>query len=117
MVLFGNLNILQNSLGFKIKVSYIHIMKISYAVTVSSELDEVKRLIPFLLEHIQRDDEIVVLWDNKGDSNVYNYLRDTFFLNKIIIRHGEFKGHFADWKNHLNSLCTGDFMGLGKKSR
>jgi len=81
-------------------------MKISYAITVKDEIEEIKRLIPFLLEHKREEDEIVILWDNNGYSNVYDYLRDTFFSNKIEIRHSEFKGHFADWKNHLNSLCT-----------
>ena len=49
-------------------------MKISYAITVCNELEEVKRLINFLLSHKREQDEIVILFDNKGTKEVWNYL-------------------------------------------
>ena len=42
-------------------------MKLSYAITVYNELEEIKRLIDFLLSNKREEDEIVVLWDNGGD--------------------------------------------------
>ena len=38
-------------------------MKISFAITVCNELEEIKRLVPFLLEHKRYNDEIVILYD------------------------------------------------------
>jgi hypothetical protein len=41
-------------------------MKISFAITVCNELEEIKRLVPFLLKHKRINDEIVVLFDKKN---------------------------------------------------
>ena len=38
-------------------------MKISYAITVCNEVEEIKRLVNFLLEHKREEDQIVVLMD------------------------------------------------------
>jgi len=38
-------------------------MKISYAITVCNELEEIKRLIDFLHQHKRPKDEICVLLD------------------------------------------------------
>jgi hypothetical protein len=38
-------------------------MKISYGVTVCNEVEEIKRLVNFLLEHKREEDQIVVLMD------------------------------------------------------
>jgi hypothetical protein len=83
-------------------------MKISYAITAFNELDELKNLIPFLLEHKRKEDEIVVLWDNKGPLEVLHYLQS--LEPEVIICANEFNHHFADWKNRLTSLCNGDYI-------
>jgi hypothetical protein len=50
-------------------------MKISFAITVCNELDEIKRLVPFLLEHKRQQDEIVILFDEKnGSKEVLDFL-------------------------------------------
>ena len=38
-------------------------MKISYAITVCNELEEISRLLNFLHQHKQTEDEICVLLD------------------------------------------------------
>ena len=83
-------------------------MKISYAVTAFNELNELKHLIPFLLEHKRKEDEIVVLWDNKGPLEVLHYLQT--LEPEVIVCANEFNHHFADWKNRLTSLCNGDYI-------
>jgi len=56
-------------------------MKISYAITVCNEKLEVKRLVDFLLANKRKQDEIVVLYDQKnGDEEVINML---IKLNKL----------------------------------
>ena len=84
-------------------------MKISYAVTVCNELDEIKKLIPFLIENKQPQDEIVVLYDNNaGSEDVLNYLCEQ--TDNIDAHFSDFKGHFGDWKNLLTSMCTGEYI-------
>ena len=43
-------------------------MKISYAITVCNEFEEIKRLVEFLLRTKRPKDEIVVLYDQKNGS-------------------------------------------------
>ena len=50
-------------------------MKISFAITVCNEFEEIKRLVPFLLENKRVEDEIVILYDDKnGNSEILEYL-------------------------------------------
>jgi hypothetical protein len=86
-------------------------MKISYAITVCDESTEIQRLISFLLEFKRVKDEIVVLFDeSKNSTAVEDYLRSHSINGEFSWHKGKFEGHFADWKNKLNSLCSGDFI-------
>ena len=86
-------------------------MKISYAITVCNEIVEIQRLVSFLLEHKRFDDEIVVLFDSKGGTEtVEEYLRSHSVNGEFMWHSGEFQGHFADWKNRLTELCSGDYI-------
>jgi hypothetical protein len=86
-------------------------MKISYAITVCNELEEVKRLVNFLLSTKREEDEIVVLADSpKMSQELQDTLRKYFSLNQILLVESEFEGHFADWKNKLSKICSGDFI-------
>ena len=84
-------------------------MKISYAITVCNELEEVKRLVNFLLSNKREEDEIVILLDHSnGKDEVYRYLLS--LPAEIKCNRDKFEGHFGDWKNQLNSYCTGDYI-------
>tara|TARA_B100000927_G_C16322840_1_gene412101 strand:- start:169 stop:792 length:624 start_codon:yes stop_codon:yes gene_type:complete len=86
-------------------------MKISYAVTVCNEFTEIQKLIPYLLDNIRPEDEIVILYDSKnGDEKVEEYLRAKSVNPTYSWHSGEFDGHFADWKNKLTDLCNGDYI-------
>jgi len=86
-------------------------MKISYAITVCTEFIEIQRLIAFLLENKRQQDNIVVLFDSKhGDPEIENYLRSHCINGEFMWHRGQFDNHFADWKNKLTSLCTGDYI-------
>ena len=86
-------------------------MKISYAITVCNELEEIQTLIPFLSTQKRKEDEIVVLLDKpKASEELINLLYRYSSANWIILKESEFKGHFADWKNELNDLCSGDWI-------
>ena len=87
-------------------------MKISYAIPVCNELLEITKLLNFLKKYIDKEDEVVVLFDtNNGSQSVEQFLRaksvnPTFFQWYPY----HFDGHFANMKNHLKSLCTGDWI-------
>ena len=86
-------------------------MKISYAITVCNEFVEIQKLIPFLLKHKRHEDEIVVLYDSKnGSKSIEEFLRAKSINAEFQWFKDEFDGHFADWKNKLNSFCGGDYI-------
>jgi hypothetical protein len=86
-------------------------MRITYAITVCNEFIEIQRLIAFLLKHKRTQDDIVVLYDSKnGDLEIENFLRSHSVNGEFDWHKAEFTGHFADWKNHLNRFCSGDYI-------
>ena len=87
-------------------------MKISFAITVCNEIQEIRRLIPFLLEKKRPIDEIVILFDEKnGDKEILEFLLPFNKLPNVQTwRSIDWNDNFADWKNKLNSYCTGDYI-------
>jgi len=86
-------------------------MKISYAITVCDELHEIKRLLDFLINTKREQDEICVLLDgSKSSLRLENLLQGYVHAHNILFKKDMFQGHFADWKNKLSSLCTGDYI-------
>ena len=87
-------------------------MKISYAVTVCNELEEIQHLLSFLTKNKREEDEVVVLYDSKnGSKSIEDYLRSQSVNYAEFRWHSyEFDGHFANMKNHLTGLCTGDYI-------
>ena len=84
-------------------------MKISYAITVCDELEEIKRLVTFLLEHKDVRDEIVITFDYKNGSKE---VKDFLFNHDGNFRLAPFNflGNFSDLKNHTKSMCKGDYI-------
>tara|TARA_R110000744_G_scaffold91255_3_gene177123 strand:- start:278 stop:898 length:621 start_codon:yes stop_codon:yes gene_type:complete len=86
-------------------------MKLSYSIPVCNELSEIKRLIPFLLQTKQPDDEVVVLFDStNGSDEVKDYLMSASERGEFKWNDYPFDGHFGNMKNHLTSLCSGDYI-------
>ena len=86
-------------------------MKISYAVTVCSEFEEIQRLLTFLIENKRSQDEIVVLYDStNGTPEVEEILRAKSIGKKLNWFSYEFDGHFANMKNYLTTMCNGDYI-------
>jgi hypothetical protein len=84
-------------------------MKLSYAITVCNELEEIQRLIPYLIKHKSEEDEIVILYDGEnGSKEVKEYILPLTDIMSVNI--GWFEGNFAEWKNKLNGFCKGDFI-------
>ena len=86
-------------------------MKISYGITCCNELEEIQRLIPFLHKHKRPEDEICVLLDKpKASPLLLDQLYRYSSANWILLKESAFQNHFADWKNELTQMCSGDFI-------
>ena len=86
-------------------------MNITYAITVCNEFLEIQRLVAFLLTHKRHQDNIVILFDETtGDPEIEMFLRTHSVNGEFSWHKDKFQGHFADWKNKLTSLCSGDYI-------
>jgi hypothetical protein len=94
-------------------------MKISYAIPVCNEREEIERLLSFLIENKRDKDEIVIFYDVvNGTKEVWEYLRTiTLGLTYNPIEHHpirwysyDFDGDFSEMKNELTEMCTGDYI-------
>jgi len=86
-------------------------MRISYAITVCDEEDEIVRLIDFLLKNKRYEDEICVLLDKpKATKHIQKSLWNYSTNKEISLYEDAFEGHFADWKNKLTQICSGDYI-------
>ena len=85
-------------------------MKISYAITVCNEFQEIQRLINFLFKHKQKQDEIVVFDSINGIPTIEEFLRAKSIGRKLNWFNYSFDGNFAKMKNRLTDMCTGDYI-------
>ena len=88
-------------------------MKISYAIPVCNEHIELEKLLDFLHQHIDKEDEIVVQCDEGNTTpEVHKVLDKADYKIRHQLKIIEFplKGHFSNFKNNLKDHCTGDWV-------
>lgn len=86
-------------------------MKISYAIPVCNEHVEIQRLVSFLLNHKEPNDEIVIFFDStNGSKSVEEYLRSHSVNGEFCWYPYPFDGHFGNMKNKLTEMCDGDYI-------
>ena len=84
-------------------------MKISYAIPVHNEYEEIDRLLQHLLKYKREEDEIVVQCDQGNTTgNVYEVLDK--YKGKIYIIEFPLNRDFASFKNNLKNNCSGDWI-------
>ena len=83
-------------------------MKISYAITVWNERKEIEDLFTFLHASKRDQDEIVILMDEKGPDEVWEYLQS--ISSHATVMQLKFNNDFSDLKNKLTAMCTGDWI-------
>ena len=84
-------------------------MKISYAIPVHNEYEEIDRLLEHLLKYKREEDEIVVQCDQGNTTgNVYEVLNK--YKNQIHIIEFPLNRDFASFKNHLKNNCSGEWV-------
>jgi hypothetical protein len=94
-------------------------MRLSYAITVADEYEEIQNLLSVLLQKKGTKDEIVVLVDLSKHvsetskipySPLLDYLYKLSSADKIRLIEDYFTGDFSEWKNRLNSFCKGSYI-------
>lgn len=84
-------------------------MKLSYAIPVHDEHQELDRLLTYLIAHKRDTDEIVVQCDagNTTDA-VYDVLAK--HGDHVVVTEFALNKDFAAFKNNLKSVCAGDYI-------
>ncbi len=102
--------IIQNDENLMNKMSSL--IKISFAIPVCNEHEELDRLIGQLVEYREEQDEIIVLCDTENTTNEVYEVLTKYRESTENMRHftHSLSGDFATHKNFLNSQCTGDWI-------
>lgn len=86
-------------------------MKISFAITVCNELEELTTLLNFLQNTISENDEIVIQYDEQGVTNdVLEYLNIMEKMHNYKVVGFPLNKDFATFKNNLSNHCEGDYI-------
>ena len=84
-------------------------MRISYAIPVHNEYEEIDRLLEHLLKYKRKEDEIVVQCDQGNTTgNAYKVLGK--YEKQIHIIEFPLNRDFASFKNNLKNNCEGDWI-------
>jgi glycosyltransferase involved in cell wall biosynthesis len=83
--------------------------KISYAITVNNEVNEISQLLNTLLPLVDKKDEVIVLQDTTNKNKEVAAILDTYG-KKIIRIEARLDGDFATFKNNLINAATKDYL-------
>ena len=88
-------------------------INVTYAITVCNELEEITKLIDFLKNKIDKDDEILIQYDeNSATKPVKDYLTIISQLHNTNIKVISYplNNDFASFKNNLKDNANGIFI-------
>ena len=88
-------------------------INITYAITVCNELDEITKLIDFLNNRIDKEDEILIQYDSDAATKpIIDYLKIISQLHNTNIKVISFplNNDFASYKNNLKNHANGMFI-------
>ena len=85
-------------------------MKISYSILTHNETVSLMKLIDFLLEHKDEEDEIVILDDYSDNEKTSAYLDVVCSINEIKFEQRHLHKDYAGQKNHLTRMCKNDYI-------
>ena len=83
---------------------------ISYSVLTHNETDSLLRLIDFLVEYKDDEDEIVILDDYSENEETKKILDATVSIYDIKFEQRHLLKDFAGQKNYLRRMCTGGYI-------
>lgn len=84
-------------------------MRISYAIPVCNEHEELMRLLSILITNKRDEDEIVVQCDQGNTTPEVYQVLDQFY-GRISVIEFPLKGNFAAFKNNLKKHCSGEWI-------
>ena len=84
-------------------------MKISYAICVCNEHEDLERLIVFLRNLKDEEDEINVLVDTKHVTDQVTQVIEEY-KDDLSICYRDFEMNFGDHRNYQIERCTGDYI-------
>jgi len=85
-------------------------MRISYSILTHNETESLMKLIDFLVEHKDDEDEIVILDDYSDNEETKKILDATVSIYNIVYEQRHLLKDFAGQKNHLKGMCSGDYI-------
>ena len=85
-------------------------MKISYSILTHNEVESLTRLIEFLVEHKDDEDEIVILDDYSDNEDTVKILDATVSIYEIKFEQRHLYEDFAGQKNYLRKMCSGEYI-------
>ena len=84
-------------------------MKISYSILTHNETKSLEKLLRFLVKWKDEGDEIVILDDFSDNQKTKELLDFYVSAHDIVFEQRNLLGDFADQKNYLKSMCSGDY--------
>ena len=85
-------------------------MKISYSILTHNETDSLLKLIEFIVEHKDENDEIVILDDYSDNEKTKEILDTMCSIHEIKFEQRHLLKDYAGQKNHLKNMCSGDYI-------
>ena len=85
-------------------------MKISYSILTHNETDSLLELIHFIMEHKDKEDEIVILDDYSDNEKTKEILDTMCSIHEIKFEQRHLLKDYGDQKNYLKRMCTGDYI-------
>ena len=85
-------------------------MKLSYSILTHNETDSLLKLIEFLNKYKDENDEIVILDDYSDNPKTKEILDVMCSMYEITFEQRHLLKDFAGQKNHLKSMCSGDYI-------
>ena len=85
-------------------------MKISYSILTHNEDESLLKLLEFLVNHKDEEDEIVIL-DDYSDNETTKEILDTMCsIHEIKFEQRHLLKDYSGQKNHLKNMCSGDYI-------
>ena len=85
-------------------------MQISYSILTHNETDSLQKLLDFLLKWKDDEDEIVILDDYSDNEKTIEILDVYSSMYEMKYEQRHLHKDFANQKNYLNSMCSGDYI-------
>ncbi len=85
-------------------------MKISYSIMTHNEGESLLKLLTFIAEHKDKEDEIVILDDYSEDERTKEILDTMCSIHDITFEQRALMKDYAGQKNYLTRMCKGSYI-------